>query len=255
MGRNKFIRIFSFLLLFGTFPFGLPAQPVTVAYNSFPPLLFTQNPEKSPVGRLLVDCFAAEGLTVEFVALPWPRAWVSVQNGSFDLSPCWSYSEKRATEVLFSQPLYLTYQVLFHRKNLKFDWQTLADLAPYSIGTTRGFFYGQAFQDAIASGLIHPDIAQNELLGFKKLAAGRIGLLAMSVISGPEIARSALSQEEFDQITYHPRPLAAPSPHYLVFSNSPRGRNLQKIFNKFFIALAAKGQLSAYFSSHLLHPN
>lgn len=86
----------------------------------------------------------------EFIVLPWPRAVYLVAKGKIDLILTLFKNAKREKVYDFIEPSYGDeVNQLFTLADNKFEFNgQLEQLAPYSIGTTREYSYGEAFDQA-----------------------------------------------------------------------------------------------------------
>jgi polar amino acid transport system substrate-binding protein len=222
------------------------AETVLIGVNEYAPLISKNMAYNGSVGHILTDIFALEGIKVKYEWVPWKRAYISVKNGKYDLTPCWSKNEEREKEVLFSEPLYQMYHVFFHLKSNPLQWQSYDDLKGFRIGATIGYFYGYDFKKAEKDGKIIVDYAPSDALNFKKLVAGRFPLFVANYITGYTIAQKSLTSEDFFKITHNTKTVSTPSNHHVLFAKTAKGTRLCQLFNKGLKQLKENGLFDQY---------
>jgi len=222
-------------------------EKISVGVNEYAPLISKNMKYNGVMIRVLSEIFAMENIKVELRWVPWKRAYVEVQKGRIDITPCWSKNNEREKEVNYSSPLYEVYHVFFQLKSNPIQWKTFDDLKGIAIGATVGYFYGDEFKNAEKDKKINVEYVSSDTLNFRKLIAGRISLLAINKITGYHLARQSLKPEQIDLIMENPKPVSKPGNHYVLFSKNKRGKRLLKIFNNRLKQLKESGKFDKYF--------
>jgi ABC-type amino acid transport substrate-binding protein len=115
------------------------------------PFYYTENGETKGFSVDILDYLEANSkYDFEFIILPWPRAVYLVSEGQVDIILTLFKTPKREKMYHFIEPSYANEvnQLFTLRDNeLEFNGQ-LQQLAPYSIGTVRGYSYGEDFDQA-----------------------------------------------------------------------------------------------------------
>jgi polar amino acid transport system substrate-binding protein len=123
-----------------------------------------------------------------------------------------------------SSPIYTKVDFAFFKKgavNLK----TIKDLEGKKVGITRGYPYAS---ELMSNKKIIFDIADDDVMNMKKLAAGRIDAFVVEEKSGLE----ALKKSSENSITYDAgKPLSRQAVYY-VFKNNPDGKSAADAFSK-----------------------
>ncbi|WP_372875645.1 substrate-binding periplasmic protein [Pseudomonas sp.] len=148
------------------------AQPIQLTTGEWPPFHGEQLPNQGVATRIVSEAFALEGIEVQWQFLPWARALQLAAQGQRNGTAVWRRNPERERLFLFSEPILTTQNHLFHRKQLDFDWQTPADLRGLRLGATRGYFYGQAFEQAEAAGLLNVQRINSDEVAFRQLLGG-----------------------------------------------------------------------------------
>jgi polar amino acid transport system substrate-binding protein len=128
-----------------------------------------------PVG-LAVDlakaAWAAAGVDVELVPLPYARCMKEVDNGL--LAGCFDTLRDARTETKYrwhKEPLFKARIAIYGRKSQPDARMDLQALRGFRVGVTNGYDYGEAFDND--SSMLR-DMSSSDLTSLRKLAAGRV---------------------------------------------------------------------------------
>src|SRR5690606_20309387 len=110
------------------------ARTVTITTGEFPPWTGIDLPHQGYVNHLISESFASVGIEVEFIYLPWKRAYEDVKRGKYDLTSYWYEDNSHRDVMLFSEPIIQNRTVFFQRsEDPPIEWQRLEDFAPYRL--------------------------------------------------------------------------------------------------------------------------
>lgn len=191
---------------------------------------------------------AKPGYQVKIDYFPWTRA---VQLGMRDAQyagyfPAY-YTEERARQCHFSQPIGSSTVGLAYLKGRPLAWNTLQDLASLKIAVVAGFSNGPAFDNMVREGKLAVDASPNDMLNLRKLLAQRVDTVVIDklvmrylLMSEPSLAR------ERDRIAFHDKPLAE-LPLHVCFQRTSKGREMQQAFNRSLQDMPLKKLESEYF--------
>ena len=185
--------------------------------------------------------FAEEGIQVEYVFMPWRRGYEEARDGRLDGTIVWSRTEERARDFLFSEPVGSLRTMLFHHRDVPFDWETIEDLSDLRIGGVIGYSY--AVEQAEQDGRIRIDRIAEPANNYLKLMAGRLDLVAEDEAVGLALLEELGLTKE---ITFHPKPLKHVNYHVLLSRHSGRGEALLSAFNRGLAKLRERDELKAY---------
>ncbi len=174
--------------------------------------------------HLTTEAFAAVGIKVNLIFLPWKRAFNDTRNVHVDATCCWFFVEDRAKLFYYSDPIFEETMVFFHLKSFRFDWKDMDDLAGVTSGGNIGFHYGDDFQKAEQEGKIKVERTKNDESNLKKLLSGRIDVHPVAVIAAYGHFRKLFTQNEIDLFTFHPRPILTKKLHLLISKKMNPGR-------------------------------
>jgi polar amino acid transport system substrate-binding protein len=170
------------------------AETITLSNGEWLPYMSESLPHYGPISRIVTEAFALEGITVNYVFRPWPRAYAEAQRGLVNGSVVWSIDEgesERSRDFLSSDTVLESQSVFFMRKGYQFRWTKDADLAGLRIGGVAGYEY--RFEGMPG---MHLDRAPTEELNFRKLVAGRVDIVPTNLDVGRYILRTSFKPEE-----------------------------------------------------------
>nr|WP_315493934.1 transporter substrate-binding domain-containing protein [uncultured Rhodoferax sp.] len=132
--------------------------------------------EGKPVGfavDLARAAWAAAGIELELVPLPYARCMKEVDNGT--LAGCFDTLRDARTEARYlwhKRPLFKARIAIYGRSNAP-DTRPVdaAGLLGFRIGVTNGYDYGEAFDN---DARMQRDVAPSDLISLRKLVAGRV---------------------------------------------------------------------------------
>lgn len=221
---------------------------IQISAGEWPPFLGESLPNQGFISQLITDVFYDAGYNVEFVFLPWVRAYQDTVQGSYSATAVWMYKDDRTYDFLYSDPVLNEQFVLFYNKSKPFDWNTMDDLRGKQIGGGLGYSYGPVFDKALEEGIFNllrlPSVEQN----IKMLASGRIDLFVEEM----SVARYKLQNElpQFkDRVTYHPNPVLVNKSFLLLPKSDPNSEALMAAFNTHLERFKQDGRYQAYFES------
>lgn len=220
------------------------ADPVVrIGTGDWVPYVDQRRADGGALARLISAVFAAAGYKVEFSYYPWDRNVLMLQQGALDAIMPYSCSPMRLGYALCSEPLVRGEIVLFHRKDLPFDWQRIEDLKPYRIATTLGYSYGPQFDQALQAGQLQIEQSSKEDTAFRLLALKRVDLHPQDRAVGYAMLRRLFSESERLALTHHPRFLNTEPLRLLFRKGDPKAQELLLRFNRELARFAERGDL------------
>lgn len=219
-------------------------ETVRITTGEFSPWTSAELKYHGFTSRVISEAFKLEGYEVEFTFYPWKRAYESAISGErFHATSYWYPSEERMKDFYYSDPIQTDATVFFHLKGKPIpDWQTLDDFKGLRIGATAGFTYTKEFWDAAKSKRLDIEEASNEELNFKKLLKGRIDLFPSDPLVGRKVLQENFGTKQIERVTYHDKPLVAPTGHLLFSRKLANGEALVIAFNRGLAKLRESGR-------------
>lgn len=221
-------------------------RTVTISSGEWPPFISENMKHHGLAARIISESFALKNITIKYGWFPWQRSYNNVRSGDWDASAIWAVSEDRSKELLFSDPVIHNVHVIFFKKDTFKNWNSLKELSGIVIGATNGYFYGEEFQQAEASGLITVERTSIESNNFKKLEAGRIDAVIAEIDTGYYIMQNLFSPEQTKSIVISPKQVASFTNHLVVSKKLEDAEQLVSIFNEGLKALTESGKVDQY---------
>jgi polar amino acid transport system substrate-binding protein len=222
------------------------AEPIRLTNGEWPPYLGEQLPHRGVASRIVAEAFALQGIEVQWEFHPWARALQLAASGQRSGSAVWMHSQERDADFFFSDPVMESANVLFYRKDYTFDWKTISDLQDRRIVATRGYFYGEAFEEAEANGQLQVSRVTNDEIAFRQLLAGRIDLFPIDKVVGYATLNKGFSPAEQARLSVHPTPLTADSLHLVLSRQIAGNAELIERFNLGLEQLRDSGKIAQY---------
>lgn len=205
-------------------------ESVVISSGEWPPFFSNHLPGGGLGNRIVTEAFAEVGVTVDFDYLPWKRAYESADRGPAQGSSGWLKLPERERRFLFSDPIFHSARVFFHRKDSHFHWETPEDMKDYRIAVTLGSADEIDLESIMASGKGSMDIAISYEAGMKKLAAGRVDAYFCNVDVGRYILHKRVPEEMVRAITFDTKPFYEEDNHLII---SRRLENAQELMTRF----------------------
>ncbi|HEY8605988.1 MAG TPA: transporter substrate-binding domain-containing protein [Noviherbaspirillum sp.] len=186
------------------------------------------------------------GWSTQIDYFPWTRA---MQLGLKDRRyagyfPAY-YTEERARECHFSQPIGSSTIGLAYLAGAPLRWNAVSDLSSRRIGVVAGFSNGAAFDALAREGKLQLDASPNDMLNLRKLLAGRVD----GVVIDKLVLRYLLLTEPSvsgRDVVFHDRVLAE-LPLHVCFQRTAAGRAMQQAFDGALLTMPLRRMESAYF--------
>ena len=224
-----------FFLIIITCVFSLQAQSqITIATGESPPFTGENLKHDGFINQVISEVFALYNINVEFVYLPWRRAYKSTQEGKYDASSYWFLNEERELDFLMSEAINND-RLVFVQTNTSdiIKWESLEDFRGHTIGYTDGNTYPYSLVYAIENGVIQGEMAPDDTTNLKKLMLNRIELFVVSQSTVYVLAQQ-LTNESFDKnFTVSGQTLEETSGHLAISRNGNNNpQQLLQIFNQ-----------------------
>ncbi|MGY3868962.1 substrate-binding periplasmic protein [Aeromonas crassostreae] len=207
------------LFLLWLLPCALGAKTLVIGGMLEPPLKYL-DAQQRPTGmdvELLTEIFTAMGVPIEIILTDSSaRLTRNAKTGRYDLLMSHSFQPGREAYLLYPKQSHIRHSWhFFVRKadKARIQYQSIEDLKPWRIGLTRDYAYTPELSAMLhAPGYQFQEIPLNQLQ-LRKLVAGRIDLVPMSLVTAfGQIREEGLS----DRVDYLPKPLKS-SPYYHVW--------------------------------------
>lgn len=230
---RKMLAFFALLLGSAT----ASAQIINAAGDPWPPFLDPNHPQQGVAIELVREALATQGHQLNFSFVPWQRALDGVKEAEYDvLVSAWKTQEREA--FLEFSDAYLHNDIKFIKaKGVPFEYAGLDSLSGKTIGTVRGYGYGDAFEKASN---FKRDEAATLMPSILKLIGGRIDL----TLEDEVVAKSLISKENpalLEQIEFVAAPLSSNGLHVAAGLKNAKHAEIIEAFNKGLQIIKANG--------------
>lgn len=218
-------RFLAFVLLLVSKPFLLKAETLIVAISDFPPSIDLSNKNYGIHGAIVLSALKKTGQPFEIKIYSWSK--IAQMLDTQDIcSFGWVKNEDRQTRWQYSVPYHADTSYLWGRKDNPLNLASLEDATNYRIGVTRGFSYGQQFDDVLLK--VETDEGFDDAINLRKLLGGRIDLFPGQALIIEPILASRFA-EQADEV--EPKlEINRLSHHFVCNINSELGKHtIQKL--------------------------
>lgn len=205
-------------------------QSLTLGSIDWPPYTRASLPGEGRSSVIVREAFAAVGVDVTFDYMPWVRMTALIRAQRLDGGLSFYTSEDREGWCHFSPAYDSSDLALAERAHTPLSWVTLADLAPYRLGTVRDYVNTPEFDDLVRRGILQTEGVVSDIINLRKLLSSRIDaavidaavyhyLMDVEAELKPRAADIRLNPVLLDQ-----KPLA------ICFQKTEKGRALRDLF-------------------------
>ena len=244
------LRFVAFFALWTVVP--VHADTVRLSTGHWPPYLNESSEHHGLAGQVIREAFASQGISVEFVFLPWSRALWQARSDQFHGTAIWSCTSERLKNFLFSAPILPFRYSLYYRKSNDFDWEAIEDLEGTTIGLTQDYGYGERLEKAIDEGLVEIEMTTSDESNLRKLAKGRVDLVPMDPLTAKIMQKDWLDKEERNLLAVHDKPIREASYHVLFNPRHPQAAKLKEAFDNGLSEMRASGRLRSLVKQNTL---
>lgn len=237
-GRHWAHILFLFVLSWAALPgFTSAGEIVKIANGEWPPYLSVNLPHHGFASHVVEEAFAAVGLNVRYGFYPWKRSYQYAKDGKDNRGKIWHgtvvwvYTEERAKHFLYSDPVIIDTELLFHLKSRPLEWKVVDDLKGMTIGGTLHTVY-PVFEEAEQRGILKIDRGGNYDVLFQKLRWQDIDAVPQVKQVGRYFLNTALSDEERSRITFSPTVVQERKYSLILSRQVPQNRRLLQLFNE-----------------------
>ena len=199
------------------------------------------------VSRIVTEAFAQEGVKVEYIFLPWKRAYQEALIGKYDGSAVWTRNSEREKGFYYSDVVVEGHSVFFHMINYPFDWKSSEDLVGVKVGGTLGYKYA-LLEELEKEGKIKINRVATDDQNFRMLLLKRIHIFQQDREAGYDWLQEHFKPEEIQRITHHPKPVVNDAYHLIMPKDDKNNAHILYLFNKGLKRLKENGKYNEYIS-------
>ena len=208
-------------------------NPMTISLveDPWPPYIEGNVGEHASGGKLIElyrDLFSRiEGVTVQYLLMPWKRALVEVEHGRQDGIMALFKSPERTSVMDFTAPIFTGRTMLWYARSRypeAVNWDTMDDLRAYNIVVLRGSAMAAPLLDAVDRGvplsIVEVDSHQRQ---FEMVLRGRADIAPLTEVVGYHL----LDREGLKgAMVPMQKPLSSGDVYYMAFSKKSPARKL-----------------------------
>jgi len=217
------------------------AEKITLANGEWAPYLSKDLKHYGYMSHIVSEAFAAEGIEVEYVFLPWKRGFEDAKEGKFQGSLIWGYNDDRAKDFIYSDTVAELGTSLFYNKSKPIEWNEATDLKKYRMGGVIGYAYG--IEELEKQGVLKIERIGKDVGNYKKLAAGRLDI----VLEDTEVGHESINKLGMaDKLAAHPKTLKSRKYSVIISKKAPNAQALVDAFNRGLKKLVDDGRYQKY---------
>ncbi|MDC7717745.1 transporter substrate-binding domain-containing protein [Vogesella sp. DC21W] len=214
-----------------------------IATGELPPYATQARPDQGVALQIVRRAFALAGHQVEYQFMPWTRALEESANGRWDATAYWGNNPERNARFLASDTVLVEQWVFVHRRDMRFDWNTLADLQPYRLAIIANYTYTPEMWQLLHQGRLQGDATPDDLLALRKLLARRVEVVPIERNVACYLLARHFRPAEAEKLQVHPRLLTDRfTTHLLLPRRQPASAALLADFNRGLQQLKASGE-------------
>lgn len=227
-------------------------KTIYLATFEAPPFISHSLQYSGVLPKITTEAYKLEGYKVVYDFVPIKRSFINTIKGFYDGVVAGQKTPDRAKNFNFGDPILREEIVFFHRKDFKFNWNTINDIKGLIVGSRIGVTgYGQEFWNAAKNNLFSIEYNTETHNSFKQLLAGRIDILPTQKHVGFAALNNYFTKEGAAKITYSKKPLNT-ADYYILFSKKGKhGQEIIDAFNSGLRKLKASGQYDKWLDEAL----
>lgn len=215
-------------------------QPLTLGTIDWPPYARASLPGEGRSSVIVREAFAAVGIDVTFDYMPWVRMTALIRARRLDGGLSFYASEEREAWCHFSPAYDHSDLALAEPVRAPLSWVSLADLAPYRLGTVRDYVNTPEFDDLVRRGILQAEEVVSDIINLRKLLSSRIdaAVIDAAVYRYLIDVESDLKPKAAD-IRLNPV-LLDQKPLHICFQKTEKGQALRDLFAEGLLLIRAR---------------
>ena len=252
---KKVIMFIVMGLIFGnifiTVSIAADTKTIVAASDPYPPFVDPTDPNEGISLVVARAAYKTQGYTVRLEVVPWARAEAFTVDGKYDILPNTWMNEKRKKTLMYSEPYAVNNIKFIKNADDPFEFNGISSLKGKTVGTIRGYGYGDAFQTS--TDFIHED-AVDLITNVKKLIGKRFDLTLEDEIVATYIIKKA-DPSLMSKIKFTENSLSSNNLYVTAGLKNPRCKELIEAFNKGLAEIKANGEFAKIFESYGIKNN
>ncbi len=214
---------------------------VTVGEH-FPPFIDATLDGGGPLVRLVNRVFVRAGYDIDVNYAPWKRGVQDLRTGRHDVSFPYLWTEERAAEFIFSEPVLYTRRVIYFRKGETPESFTRESLESKSYCEPLGYLKTPVLKQLVEQGILKSTSSNTMEQCFQMLKNRRVDFVPVGLELGWRIL---LSFQERDDIlnSYETVSLGSNIGQRLMFSSFKGREKMRDAFDRALLELQRNGEM------------
>lgn len=221
-----------------------------LACLEYPPYVGAELPSKGYVSEIVTRALDHAGYRSEIQIYPWERAFEFGKAGKVDgVFTVW-HRKEREEWFFYSAALPANEIGFFQRRDANISFETLKDLAPYTIGTVRGYSNPPEFTKA---DFLKKSPGKDDEQNLRKLLAGRLDLVLIDRGVAEHLIRTHFADRK-GEIVWIDRPIERLPQHVVFPKKSKAAAEVRRRFDAALAELRANGVVMKILEKHGVDP-
>lgn len=217
---------------------------VKISTSEWPPYVSKNGVHGGYINQVIKEAFSQVDVSVEFVYVPWARAYEGAKFGHFDATSYWYNDNKHKEHFYLSESLSHEKTVFFRLKSEKPQtWSTLSDFDNMTMALTRGLTYTKLLWQYAEQNKDRVSVVVSDEQSFKMLLLERIDVIPVQEVVGWHYLHSMFAKEQVNRVETMQPPLSTHTGHLLFPKANENSLDLLKQFNKGLAILKKNGRL------------
>ncbi|WP_448566426.1 substrate-binding periplasmic protein [Thalassotalea ganghwensis] len=235
--------LLTLILLFSSLSINAK-EKITITTSNWPPYVSKTAPKFGYISQIIIEAFYHENIDVEFLFMPWSRAYEEAKHGNVDATSYWYKDDMHTEDFYLSQAISTEKVVFFRLKSEKpLIWKSLTDFNGLRMGLTRSYTYTSALWEYAEKNNERVSIVSTDKQNLKMLLLDRIDITPAQEIVGWHILQNIFAKEQINRVEVMYPPLSVKTGHLLFPKAKKDSKRLMQHFNRGLAKLALTGRL------------
>ncbi|MFH1914818.1 MAG: ABC transporter [Pseudomonadota bacterium] len=234
-----FVKAVMLVVLLALAPgLAVGGERVVLATLEWPPYTGESLPEGGATSVVVREAFRAMGYELELRFYPWNRVLHEARENPDIAGYFPEYPENwRRDRFLKSRSIGTSPLGLASRAEVVINWQTLDDLARYTLGTVAGYANTMEFDAMVVRGRLTTDASNTDTLNLRKALVGRVDAAVVDANVFTYLSKTdPVLRAGRDELVLHDR-LVGTNELVACFPDTEAGRKLLLDFNQGLLAV------------------
>lgn len=224
---------------------------VSVSTLEWPPYTSETLPKGGATTEVVRQAFAAAGLELDVIVLPWKRTIAAAKDDANVLAYYPGYHCRHVEGFIASEPIGFGLLGFVENADAPVTWTSIDDIGEQKlkVGTVLGYANTDEFDEKAGTGWVRAIPAPDDLTNLRKLSLQRIDMAVIDklVLSYLIASEPTLAGKE-DELVFNARPLETKT-LYLCFNDDEEGQAWRDRFNAGLETVNTEAVVESYFKN------